>query len=203
MFYIILALPFISVGLLVYRELGRSQSKSILILGGILLVLGLALLPFFDPFLLDYWLASIILGRKLPNLFTILFGLIVLNCCVYGIHILASSISLKYAEKDSGKILYTEQYSKRRHPILASYGLIGLGFEVLMGSVTGVILMTGLIILFVYESVHLEKTVLIPRHGQVYKGYMKNVPHRLFSMDVMLLLSIEYVIFFLTILLFI
>ncbi|TFF89129.1 MAG: hypothetical protein EU548_07995 [Promethearchaeota archaeon] len=171
------------------------QNNALSSLATIILASCLIILPFFDPFILNSFLSSIILEKSLPNLYTIIAGIIILNCGVYGINILASCISLKSAEKDSKKPLHTEQYAKRRHPIFASLCLIGVGYEALMGSTLGVIMVSVLPFLLYLEAKRQEKEELIPKYGQVYKGYSLNVPVRIFSLDVVILLMMEYLLF--------
>lgn len=184
---------------LIYSKMLSLRDKSFLLYGGgSCLLFGFLLLPFFDPFQIEGFLASVLLDRSFPNLIAVIIGIIVINCGIYGVAIFLSSMVLKHVEKQGGNFLHTEQYQQRRHPIHASYQVMFIAYSVLMGSITCVILTIPLIIYCIKETRLIEKRELIPRYGQAYQGYMKNVQKRMYSVDIFLVLLLEFGLFFLT-----
>jgi len=198
MWYVFIGILAIGAVLIVLQRVKFLNNKPLLILGVVLFLVSFILLPFFDVLLMEGFLVSVILEQSFPTLFSFIIGIIVINGAVYGIHILASSISLLSAEKSSKKPPHTEQYAKRRHPILTSFSLMGIGYAILMGSISTVMISSIMIPLLYLESIRAEKKELIPKFGQVYKGYASNVPKRIFSVDIMLVLILEYALFFLS-----
>lgn len=172
-----------------------AKNKILIYFSAIMYAFALFFIPFFDYLQLPGFWASVILRNSFPTLPGFIIGLIVINCGIYGIHIFLTSANLLRAEKYRGRLISTSQFSKRRFPIYASYHLIGLSYLILMGSITGVIFLSLMIIFLYFDTIKIEKTVLIPRFKEEYHKYQKQVPKRMYSPDLLFILILEYVLF--------
>ena len=202
MFELILTLLLIGAILILIQRIKFSEKEYLMWIGSLLILLGLLLLPFYDPLLVSGFLASMILDTSKPSTYGVITGFVVINCSMYGINIWISSLNLKYGERYRGKLIYTGQFAKRRHPMLASYTIMGLGYGILMGSITSVIIMSIVMIYLHFLAGWKEKKKLIPRYGKEYEGYQQNVLSKIFSFDIIMILLIEYALFIFGLLLF-
>ena len=76
-----------------------------------------------------------------------------------------------------------------------SYHLIGLPYLILMGSITGVILLSIMMIFLFFDTNKIEKTFLIPKFKEEYYTYQKDVPKRMYSSEILYILILEYILF--------
>ncbi len=190
--FMILVLDHILIIILRRKE---SKNKILIYFCSILYASALFFIPFYDPLQLSGFWASVILQNSEPTLPSFIIGLIVINCGIYGIHIFLISANLIWAEKYRGRLISTSQFSKRRFPIYVSYHLIGLSYLILMGSIIGVIFLSLMIIFLYFDTIKIEKTVLIPRFKEEYYKYQKQVPKRMYSSELLFILILEYILF--------
>lgn len=196
MFLILLGTLIFGLFLIAYYKL-KSPDKGFLLFIGVFLSIGaLFFIPFFDPLKIDGFLAYVMTQNTYPSIFAIIGGLTVINCAVYGIHLFLSAMKLIRAEEFKNPLVQTGSFAKRRHPIYASYQIIGLSFQVLMGSVSGVLILSIIIVLLYLEACRVEYRILLPKYRDAYLEYKKKVVKRLYSKDVSSILIIIYAIFF-------
>jgi protein-S-isoprenylcysteine O-methyltransferase Ste14 len=180
--------------LIIYYKLKAPDKDLLLFSGFIISVSALFFISLFDPLLISGFLAFVITQNAYPSIFAIISGLIVINCAVYGVHILISAFKLRIAERSKNPLIRTGPYAKRRHPIFASYQIIGLSLFVLMGSLSGVIIFSILMLLLFIETFRIERRVFFPKFKDDYLEYVKFVPKRIYSKDVLGILLIIYII---------
>jgi protein-S-isoprenylcysteine O-methyltransferase Ste14 len=187
--------------LIAFLRQKESKNKILIYFCAVMYASALFFIPFYDPLQLSGFWASVILQNSEPTLFGFVIGLIVINCGIYGIHIFLSSANLLKAERYRGRLITTGQFSKRRFPIYASYHLIGLSYLILMGSITGVILLSFLMLFLFSDTSRIEKNVLIPKYKDEYHTYQHNVIKRVYSSELFFIVVLEYVLFVIGILL--
>ncbi len=139
--------------------------------------------------------ASVILEFEFPSIYGIIIGLVVINFSIYGIHIILSSVRLIKAEMYKKNLIFLGQFSRRRHPTFASYHIIGLSYLILMGSVIGIIIISITMVFLYLDTYRIENNILIPKVGKEYIRYKKKVPKRIYSIDILALVTISYLLF--------
>ena len=72
-------------------------------------------------------------------------------------------------------------YSKVRHPMTGMFITILVGVMISLCSVIGLVIIILFILFFHGTTLYEERNWLIPRFGQEYHNYMKEVPKRYFS----------------------
>ncbi|MHA1280859.1 MAG: hypothetical protein ACTSQP_00010 [Promethearchaeota archaeon] len=175
----------------VRRKSTRTTSQQYVIIT--FLLIGLFILPFYDLLLLKGYLAEIILEKSYPMIYGVIIAFIFGNLGIYGIHIFGKSIKYKTAERYRNRVIYTDFYTKMRHPLYASYHIIGLAYEGTMGSITGVIFVTIIMVLLYFDAKRLELIYLNSKLRADYQFYMENVKKRIYSLDVLIIIIIMYV----------
>ncbi|MFO8019578.1 MAG: methyltransferase [Promethearchaeia archaeon] len=190
----VLILSLISV-FLYKRNLIKNRKYYFLGLCG--LIITYLLLPFYDPFQLPGYLASVVLGRTFPSYFGFTAGIIAGNCAIYAIHIFASSALEKRKRGHLLKIQFIRsgQYSKRRHPLYISSYFLALCYAVVMGSVVLVIIACSFLILFYFNAKYIEKNVLLKKFGGDYNNYQKEVRTLFFTKDFLVLTVVIHILF--------
>ncbi len=195
MFYILLLILIIAIVFLIVQRVKMPRNLGLLKLGGALYVGSMFLIPFFDPFQIPGYLTAIIMQTTFPSYFATFTIFVVANCGIYGVHIFLSSMYLKNAERYKNKLISQGQYSKVRHPIFASYHIVGAAYFVVMGSIVGIIVLSASMAFLYFESKRIEKIVLVPRYKDIYQGYKENVPKRIYSLTILGILIIIYGLF--------
>lgn len=201
-FVITLLILFISLILLIFLRSKETEIKSLIYLFAIIFACGLFFLPFFDIFVLSGFLASVLLQNSFFTIYGAIIGLIVIEFGIYGIHIFLSSVNLIREERYKQRFVSIKQFSKKRFPIIASYHLIGLSYVILMGSITGVVILSIMMIFLSYDTSKIEEKILIPKFGEKYLKYQKIVPKRIYSTELVIILTLEYILFLIAILIF-
>ena len=74
-FYLILGFTFIGIILMVFHKIKDLEHPAPLLVGGIILILSLLLLPFFDPLLINGFLASVILELAFFSFYGVIVGI--------------------------------------------------------------------------------------------------------------------------------
>ena len=75
--------------------------------------------------------------------------------------------------------------------LFAAYHIIGTTFFVVMGAPIGLIIFSILIIPLNFEAIRIEK-ILVKKFGEKYQLYQKQVPKRIYSLDILCILIINY-----------
>lgn len=196
MFFIIILAILILVGTLtVVLKYKGTRYKYLIYIFAIMYACTLFFMPFFDPLQLPGFWASVILQNSNPTLYGFIIGLIAINCGIYGINIFLSSANLLRAERYRGGLIITGQFSKIRFPIYVSYHLMGLSYLILMGSPIGVISLSLMTVFLFSDTNQIEKNVLIPKFKDEYHKYQKEVPKRMYSLRLLFILILEYILF--------
>ncbi len=195
MFYILLLLLIVGIVILVIQRFKAPKNIGLLKLGGVLYLGSIFLIPFFDPLQIPGYLAAIVLENSFPSIYATFAIFVVANCGIYGAHIFLTTMYLKTAERYRNKLINYGQYSKVRHPIFASYHIVGAAYFVVMGSIVGMIVLSASMAFLYFESKRIEKLVLVPRYGDIYQGYKENVPRRMYSLVILSVLIIIYGVF--------
>lgn len=201
MFFIILAILFLDGITVIFLRFKKTKNTYLISIFASIYACALFFIPFFDPLQVPGFWASVILQNSDPSFYGFILGLIVINCGIYGIHIFLSSVNLLKAERYKHRLISTHQFSKRRFPIYASYHLIGLSYLILMGSITGAIFLSLMMIFLFFDTFKIEKNILIPRFKEEYHKYQNNVPKRMYSSELLFILILEYVLFIIGIIL--
>ncbi|MHA1439059.1 MAG: hypothetical protein ACTSPD_15915 [Promethearchaeota archaeon] len=194
-FLIISSTLFLSVLLIFYQKLILLDNKGLLYIAGIIYLIALFCLPFFDPLQLPGYLASIILENSVPTIFGLIAGFIAINCAIYGIHVYFSTMNYLKEKKYRDKLIIGGYLAKMRHPLYASYHIIGLSYVILMGSTTGVIILSATMVLFFKDTKRIEEHVLIPKYKESYYIYKEKVPKKMYSYDILGIILILYLVF--------
>ncbi|MGQ4874515.1 MAG: hypothetical protein ACP6IY_10640 [Promethearchaeia archaeon] len=194
--FIIFIILVISISILIIalfnirRKSNRTTSQQYFII--ILLLICLIIIPFYDLLQLTGYLAAIILEKSFPTIYGTFIAFLFGNLSIYGIHIFGKSIKYKTAERYRNRVIYTDFYTKMRHPLYASYHIIGLAYEGTMGSITGVIFITVIMILLYFDAKRLELIYLNSKHRADYQFYMENVKKRIYSLNVLIIIISMY-----------
>ncbi len=194
--FLILLISLILSGILIiYLKIRPSNKNSFLYFNYTLFISVLFFIPFSDPLQLPGFFASVILGLEVPSVYGILIGLVVINFSIYGIHIFLSSVRLIKAERYKKNLIFLGQFSRRRHPTFAAYHIIGLSYLILMGSVIGIIIISITMVFLYLNTYRIENNILIPKFGKEYIRYKKKLPRRIYSIDILALVTISYILF--------
>jgi protein-S-isoprenylcysteine O-methyltransferase Ste14 len=197
LFLILLVVIILDGILIMLYFIKKDNNKKIVYFGSVIYLIALFSLPFFDPFKLPGFLASVILMKANPSIFGFFLGIFVINCAIYGIHIFLSSMNLLTAERYKKGLITTGQFNKRRFPIYTSYHILGLSYFILMGSITGTIIISITMIFLDKETKRKELDNLIPKFGEIYLNYQKMVKKRIYSNEILIILLLEYGLFLL------
>jgi protein-S-isoprenylcysteine O-methyltransferase Ste14 len=136
----------------------------------------------------------------LPN--ATLFGLVHLvigvSLFIYGIYNVSDIIRVNQRVQ-AGKnnpvtLLTTGYYSTVRHPMTGMFIMTLVAFMVSLSSILSLVFIFLFTIFFHVATLYEERTWLIPKFGETYLDYMRNVPVRYFSKrtTMMLLLLIGF-----------
>jgi protein-S-isoprenylcysteine O-methyltransferase Ste14 len=193
-FLIILAIVVLSGISVIFLRRKNSSNKVAIYIGAIIFVGANFLIPLFDPLKMPGFLASLIMGESIPSIYGFAVGLIVINIGIYGIHIFLSSFNL-IKKKKYNYLIFQGTYSKMRFPIFLAYHIIGLSYALLMGTITGIIIISVMMMFIYFEALRIENEELIPDFGDAYLEYQKKVPKKIYSKGVLLLLIFEYCLF--------
>jgi len=114
----------------------------------------------------------------------LLFDLII---CVYSIINLVQTIKFNASATNSSNatpitLLKTGYYQKVRHPMFGGIALFFLTWNILWGSIAGLIAMGIWMLLFFNDARKEENQQLIPKFGQEYLDYKKVTPYMFLSM---------------------
>ena len=190
-FFLLLGIVIISIILIAYQK-SKNQYKKNVYFGWIFsLIICIILLPLYDPLILRGFLASAIQGRYEYSVFGLFAGLISINIAIYASWIFMTSIELQNAERYKGKLITIKQYGKRRHPIFASYHIIGSSYFVIMGAPICLIIFSIIMIFINIEAKRIDEQ-LSRKFGEKYQTFKKQVPRRIYSADVLCLVIINY-----------
>jgi len=193
-FLIILAIVVLSGISLIFLRRKNSSNKVVVYIGAIIFVGANFLIPLFDPLKMPGFLASLIVGESIPSIYGFAVGLIVINIGIYGIHIFLSSFNL-IKKKKYNYLVSQGTYSKTRFPIFSAYHIIGLSYALLMGTITGIIIISVTMTFIYFEALKFENEELIPDFRDAYLEYQKKVPKKIYSKGVLFLLIFEYCLF--------
>jgi len=191
-FAILIGLLIVGVFLIIYQKLKALSQEYLYYIGLLIVIVVLFLIPFYDPLQMPGYLAAVIQLKSPFTIFGMLVGLIVINIAIYGIVIFYSSVELITADRYKGKLLAVRYYRKIRHPIFASYHIIGSSFYILMGAPSGLIIFDMLMILLNFEAIRIEKRKLTQRFGESFQDYKKLVPNRIYNNEILGLLIISH-----------
>lgn len=195
-FVILIILILVGVSFYLLQLFRYPENKGILGASLIISIGSILVLPFFDPIKMQGFLAALFTEESAPSIYGIIVGLIVSNFSIYSIHILASSIILKRGERFQEGVISIGQYSRRRHPILISSFVLMLSYQIVMGSIAGIVVLTLVLCFLPIIAKKKEEKELIPKYGRSYESYQEKVPKMLFSLDVLGILIIYYALFF-------
>ena len=195
MYLIILGILILGLILLIIQRSDVPDKLSLLYLGGVLYLGGFLLVPFYDAFQLGGYIASVLVKNSIPSIFGILSGIVAVNCAVYGAHVFFASMRYKRAERFKSKMIFVGQYAKRRHPIFASFHVMGLSYCLLMGTLSGFLIFNITIILLYLEARNSDAR-MIQKFGDAYLEYKQKVSRRMYSVDINSVLIVLYSIFF-------
>jgi protein-S-isoprenylcysteine O-methyltransferase Ste14 len=193
-FLIILAIVVLSGISLIFLRRKNSSNKVAVYIGAIIFIGANFLIPLFDPLKMPGFLASLIMGESIPSIYGFIVGLIVINIGIYGIHIFLSSFNM-IKKKKYNYLVSRGTYSRMRFPIFSAYHLIGLSYAVLMGTITGIIIISVTMVLVYFEALKIENQRLISDFGVAYLEYQNKVSKKIYSKDVLILLILEYCLF--------
>lgn len=152
----------------------------------------LIILPFFDLLLLQGFLVAIILETSFPSTFGVICIFLFGNLSIYGIHMFASSVNLVHGERYKEEVIYGGQFTKRRFPHFAACHIIGLAYQGLMGSLTGILIVSLVMIFLNWEANRTQKRKLASPKKEAYEIYMNKVPKKIYSMKVLMIIFIMY-----------
>ncbi len=143
---------------------------------------------------------DISLTSILPN--ATLFGLVHLvigvSLFIYGIYnvfdIIRVNQRVQAGKNNPVTLLTTGYYSTVRHPMTGMFIMILIAVMFSLSSILSLIFIILFTIFFHGATLYEERTWLIPKFGQTYLDYMRNVPERYFSKrkSIMLLLLIGF-----------
>jgi protein-S-isoprenylcysteine O-methyltransferase Ste14 len=192
MFLILLGFLIFGGLLIIYQKLKALNKEYLYYIGIITVFVCMIFLPFFDPLQMLGYLAAVIQFKSFFSIFGAFASLIVINIGIYGFAIFYSSMELITADRYKGKIIDIKAYKKIRHPIFASYHLIGSAYFVVMGSPIGLIIISVIMVFINFEAIRIEKRSYSRRFGASYQEYKRRVPKRLYNDEIMGLLVIIY-----------
>ncbi len=191
MFILILGFLIIGVLLIIYQKLKTRDKEYLYYIGIFITFICLIFLPLVDPLPMLGYFAAVIQERSFFSIFGAIAGFISMNIAIYGFAIFYSSIELITAERFKGKLITIKHYKKRRHPIFASYHIIGSSYFVMMGAPIGLIVFTLLMVLLSLEANRIDK-ISLRKFGEPFLTYKKSVPKRIYSNDILFILIINY-----------
>jgi protein-S-isoprenylcysteine O-methyltransferase Ste14 len=181
----------VGVILAIFQKLKAQDKEYLYYIGVVIVVMCLFILPFVDPLQMLGYLAAAFQPNASYSIFGAIAGFVAINIAIYAIWIFLTSIEYIFAERFKGKLITIKQYEKRRHPIFASYHIIGSSYYVIMGAPIGLIIFSIIMILLNYEAIRIEKDSL-RKFGESFQAYKMKVPRRLYSMDILCLLIVNY-----------
>ncbi|MHA1149031.1 MAG: hypothetical protein ACTSR8_12405 [Promethearchaeota archaeon] len=158
----------------------------------VLFVILLIIFPFFDLLIMQGFLAAILLETSVPSIYGAICIALCGNLSIYGIHIFGSSVNLLHGERYKEEVIYGGQFTKRRFPIFSSFHIIGLAYQTAMGSLTGILIISVVMVFLNLEANHIQKKRLVSPKKEAYEIYMRKVPKKIYSIDVMVLIIIMY-----------
>ncbi|TFF95182.1 MAG: hypothetical protein EU544_03325 [Promethearchaeota archaeon] len=176
-----------------YLRIIESDRTNLIIFFGGVLALILFFLPFFDPLKMRGYLAGILMQTSTPSLYGVLMIFLAGNIGIYGVHVFLSSVNIMRGDRYKDKVISSGQFSKRRHPIFAGFHIVGLAYNALMGSITGIIITSILAVLFYWDVTRLENQVYKHKFGKTYEAYKRAVPKKIYSFDIILAVGVLYV----------
>ena len=191
--YLILLAIFTVSGILiiVFRTTSEGPDARLYLFCVIFVVL-LIILPFFDLLIMQGFLAAIILETSVPSMYGAICIVLCGNLSIFGIHMLGSSVNLLHGERYKEEVIYGGQFTKRRFPIFASFHIIGLAYQAAMGSLTGILIVSIVMVFINSEANRIQKKKLASSLKQSYEIYMRKVPKKIYSVDVLMIVIVMY-----------